>query len=80
VPTAHVATIKSNHHGPNWRPHGLLHRFGDVLAHDVLAHPPRPVVRLRTVPAFCAPLIGSSSDSRTATLPNETYAAYRAVT
>src|SRR3954464_1030555 len=35
---------------------------------------------LRTVPAFCAPLIGNSSDRRVATLPKETIAAYRAVT
>ncbi len=37
-------------------------------------------VRLRTVLACCAPLIGSSSDKRSATLPNGAMAAYRAVT
>ena len=41
---------------------------------------PTRIVRLRTVPAFTAPLTGSSSDSRSATLPNGTSAAYRAVT
>src|SRR5208283_438933 len=37
-------------------------------------------VLFRTVPAFCAPLIGSNSDSRSATLPNGASAACRAVT
>src|SRR5208282_1676362 len=43
------------------------------------ASPTRNVL-FRTVPAFCAPLIGSNSDSRAATLPNGASAAYRAVT
>ena len=34
-----------------------------------MASPSRKV-RFRTVPAFCAPLIGSNSASRAATLPN----------
>ena len=38
---------------------------------------PQPV---GTVPAFAAPLTGSNSDSRSATLPNGASAAYRAVT
>jgi hypothetical protein len=38
------------------------------------------MVLFRTVPAFRAPLTGSSSDRRSATLPNGASAAYRAVT
>jgi hypothetical protein len=41
---------------------------------------PTRMVLFRTVPAFGAPLTGSSSDSRSATLPNGASAAYRAVT
>ena len=41
---------------------------------------PTRIVLFRTVPAFCAPLTGSSSDSRSATLPNGASTAYRAVT
>jgi hypothetical protein len=41
---------------------------------------PARIVRLRTVPAFTAPLIGSNSASRLAALPNGISAAYRAVT
>jgi hypothetical protein len=50
-----------------------------VLCRCTTASPTRSVL-VRTVPAFCAPLIGSSSDSSTATLPNGASAAYRAVT
>jgi hypothetical protein len=51
-----------------------------VLAECVCttASPTRNVL-FRTVPAFCAALIGSNSDSRIATLPNGASAAYRAV-
>src|SRR5208337_3626391 len=48
--------------------------------HQLLgAGSPTRNVLFRTVPAFCAPLIGSNSDSRAATLPNGASAAYRAV-
>jgi hypothetical protein len=41
---------------------------------------PACIVLFRTVLAFGAPLTGSNSDSRSATLPNGASAAYRAVT
>jgi hypothetical protein len=47
---------------------------------DCTTYSPTRNVLFRTVPEFGAPLIGSSSDSRSAPLPNGASAAYRAVT
>ncbi len=77
VPTADVAAIQPNHD-----------RFGSLCALccavlvtcGCTTAPSTRNVLFRTVPAFCAPLIGSSSDSNPATWPKGASAAYRAVT
>ena len=77
VPTADVAAIQPNHDRFGWLRRRLLRRLCDLGLHT--ASPTRNVL-FRTVPAFCAPLVGSNSDSSVATWPNGASAAYRAVT
>ena len=67
VPAAHVAAIEPDHDGAGRLRRGRLRSLGRMPLHDLS---PTRIVLLRTVPAFCAPLIGSSSDRRVATLPN----------
>ena len=68
MPAADVAAIK-----PDYDRFGWLRRVGESrLPHNDLADPPRPVAH---VLACCAPLIGSNSDKRPATLPNGANAA-----
>jgi hypothetical protein len=76
VAAADVAAVKPNNDGFG-RLCRYLCRFRGVRLHNGLAV---RIVLFRTVPAFGAPLIGSKSDSRSATLPNGASAAYRAVT
>jgi hypothetical protein len=77
APAADVAAIKPNKDGFGWLHCGRLCRFRGVRQHN---GSPIRMVLFRTVHAFSAPLTGSSSDSRSATLPNGASAAYRAVT
>ena len=73
VPAAHVAAIKSNHDGAGHLRRGELRILGRWRS-GTTSWPTRNVL-FRTVPAFCAPLIGNSSDRRVETLPKGTSAA-----
>ena len=75
VPAADIAAIKPNNDGFGCCAAARRYRgIGCTTAS------PTRMVLFRTVPAFGAPLTGSNSDSRSATLPNGASAAYRAVT
>jgi hypothetical protein len=77
VPAADVAAIKSNHDGFAGPRRRRLRRCRDMRLHNGLTGPHGSVAHRA---AFAAPPTGSSSDSRSATLPNGASAAYRAVT
>jgi len=77
VSAAHIAAIQPNNNDTGRLCRRLLRRLDEVLLQ--ISVPTRSVL-FRTVPAFCAPLIGSNSDRKAATLPKGTNAAYRAVT
>ena len=78
VPAADVTAIKTN----NDRPGGRRGRSASAVfsACGWATTVPTRIVLFRTVLAFGAPLTGSNSDNRSATLPNGASAAYRAVT
>ena len=78
VSAADVASIKPNNDGFGRPRRYRLRRSRGVRQDDRLTE--TRIVLFRTVPAFAAPLTGSSSDSKSATLPNGASAAYRAVT
>jgi hypothetical protein len=80
VPATQLAAVKPNLNRDNRVAGDIAVGFAvSVLCCCTTLSPTRSVL-FRTVPAFCALLIGSSSDSSTATLPNGVSAAYRAVT